>query len=57
MQETLTYNDVLLKPQRGVLTKRADADISSEVVPGVKIDVPILSAKMPSGATMHATVQ
>lgn len=48
MHESLTYDDVLLEPQPGVLKNRENADISSFVVPGLPIEVPILSANMPS---------
>jgi IMP dehydrogenase len=48
IRQGLTFDDVLLMPMQGVLGKRKDADISSELVPGVKLDVPIVSANMPS---------
>lgn len=44
----LSYDDVLLLPKLGVLRKRADADISAEVVKGARIGVPIISAPMDS---------
>src|SRR6476659_2191789 len=44
----LTFDDVLLVPKQGVLKKRKDADISSELVHGIKLNVPIVSANMPS---------
>lgn len=48
IREGLSFDDVLLVPKRGVLNKRKEADISSEIVPGYKIGVPIISANMPS---------
>jgi len=48
MRTGLTYDDVLLVPKHGVLNKRIDADISSELVNGLKLEVPIVSANMPS---------
>ena len=54
MREGLSYDDVLLVPQQGVLHSRADADLTSEIVPGWPISLPIVSANMPSvtGADM-----
>lgn len=46
--EGLSFDDVLLKPQHGILDRRADADISTNLVSGVRLDIPILSANMPS---------
>lgn len=48
MRTGLTFDDVLLVPKHGVLWTRKDADISSELVPGLRLDVPIVSANMPS---------
>lgn len=48
LKTALSYDDVLLVPQHGVLEKRKDADISSELFEGFKLDIPILSANMPS---------
>jgi IMP dehydrogenase len=44
----LCYDDVLLVPQMGVLEKRKDADISTRLVGGLRIGVPIISAPMES---------
>jgi IMP dehydrogenase len=48
MREGLSYDDVLLAPQLGVLEKRKDADIRSWVTTLVDVEVPIISAPMPS---------
>lgn len=48
MTEGLSFDDVLLVPKHGVLDRRADADISTELVAGVRMDIPILSANMPA---------
>lgn len=48
MKIGLSYDDVLLVPKHGVLESRKDADISSELVPGLILDVPIVAANMPS---------
>ena len=34
--EGLSFDDVLLIPQHGILDRRADADISTELIPGYK---------------------
>lgn len=44
----LSFDDVLLSPKRGVLVKRADADLSAELVSGLELQVPIVSAPMQS---------
>lgn len=44
----LSYDDVLLVPKRGVLEHRANANISSILVHGSALPVPILSAPMSS---------
>lgn len=41
----LTFDDILLKPQRGVLEHREDADIS---VPELGLKIPLIAAPMPS---------
>lgn len=48
MREGLSFDDVLLVPKHGILNSRSEADISSELFSGVKLDVPIISANMPS---------
>lgn len=54
MIESLSFDDVLLLPQHGILDRREDADISTELIKDYRLDVPILSANMPSvtGANM-----
>jgi len=44
----LSYDDVMLVPKKGVLDSRKDADISSEFIPGIKLEIPIISAPMSS---------
>jgi len=53
IRQALTFDDVLLVPKHGVLETRKDADISSELVAGYKLDVPIISANMPSVTEHH----
>lgn len=48
MREALTFDDVLLEPQYGVLETRSEADISSSIVNRARISIPIISANMPS---------
>jgi len=46
--EGLTFDDVLLRPQKGVLESRSHADIS---VPSLNLYLPFISAPMPSVAS------
>ena len=46
----LTFDDVLLRPQKGVLNSRSDADISS---PLIGLSVPLIAAPMPSVASTN----
>lgn len=48
MNEGLSYDDILLRPNRGVLKSRKDADISGILVPGIRLKIPIISANMPA---------
>lgn len=47
-EEGLSFDDVLLVPQEGSLTKREEADISTRLVGDVPLDIPIISAPMES---------
>ena len=42
----LTFDDVLLVPQRSPIASRKDVDTSSVVTPAIKLRVPVLSANM-----------
>lgn len=42
----LSFDDVLLIPKKGILRKREAADISSELVEGVTLQIPVISAPM-----------
>lgn len=53
IKPAFTFDDVLLVPRTGVLDSRKDADISSELVKDFKLDVPIISANMPSVTEHH----
>jgi IMP dehydrogenase len=48
IREGLSFDDVLLVPQHGVLDSRKDADISSDLIESWPLLVPIISANMPS---------
>ena len=48
METGLTYDDVLLKPKASPVDSRSDVDLSTEFVPGLEIDVPLVSAPMDS---------
>jgi IMP dehydrogenase len=43
--EGLTYDDVLLLPAHSALLPR-DADVSTQLTPEIRLNVPILSAAM-----------
>lgn len=42
----LTFDDVLLVPQRSGIRSRADVNLATELVPGIPMTIPILSANM-----------
>ncbi len=42
----LTFDDVLLVPQRSAIKSRKDVSTSTRLVPGIKLSIPILSANM-----------
>ena len=42
----LTYEDLLIRPKLSSVISRSDVDISVEIVPGVVLDVPIISSPM-----------
>ena len=43
--EGLTFDDVLLKPQRSVVTPN-EVDVSTHITPNIKPNIPIMSAAM-----------
>ena len=45
IREALTFDDILLVPQRSDFTPK-DADLSTEIVPGLKLNIPFMSAAM-----------
>lgn len=42
----LTFDDVLLVPKRSDVTSRSAVDTSTELVPGIRLAIPIISANM-----------
>lgn len=48
MEQALTYDDVLLAPQHSTIESRRTVDTSTELVPGIELDVPLVSAPMDS---------
>lgn len=42
----LSYDDVLLLPQISNINSRADVDISTQITPHVKLDIPLISINM-----------
>lgn len=46
IQTALTFDDVLIKPQYSEVFSRKDVDISVEIAPSIKLDIPIMPANM-----------
>lgn len=46
LPQGLTYDDVLLVPQRSSLASRADADLSTHLTRNIKLSIPLVSANM-----------
>lgn len=42
----LSYNDVLLVPQYSSLLSRSDVDLSTQIAPDIKLDIPLISINM-----------
>jgi len=42
----LTYDDVLLVPQKSSITSRSEIDLSTEIAPGLKLSSPLISISM-----------
>lgn len=45
-EKGLTFDDVLLVPKRSAVHSRRDVDTSTDLVPGVRLTIPIVSANM-----------
>jgi IMP dehydrogenase len=52
----LSYDDVLLKPQKSNISSRKDTSTQTEVIDGINLDIPILSAPMDT-VTGHEMAQ
>lgn len=48
MRKGLSYDDVLLEPRYSEVDSRSDVDLSTEILPGIELDIPIISAPMDS---------
>ena len=46
IHEGLTFDDVLLVPKRSAISSRRDADISTELTAGIKLNIPFIAANM-----------
>lgn len=46
MEMALTYDDVLLVPQRSSLSSRSDVDTTGQITPAITLALPIVSANM-----------
>jgi len=53
IKPAFTFDDVLLVPKTGALDSRKDADISGELYKNFKLNIPIISANMPSVTEHH----
>lgn len=42
----LTYDDVLLVPQKSDISSRSEIDLSTEIAPGLKLKIPLISISM-----------
>lgn len=42
----LSYNDVLLVPQYSKLSSRSEVDLSTQIAPDIKLQIPLISANM-----------
>src|SRR3989344_1974301 len=42
----LSYNDVLLVPQYSKLKSRSEVDLSTQIAPDIKLDIPLISVNM-----------
>ena len=58
MKKALSFDDVLLLPQYSDITSRRDIDISAELAPGLKLNLPIIASPMDtiSGPDMARTL-
>lgn len=45
-QTALTFDDVLLKPQRSPVSSRSNVDLSMKLTPNIELDIPIVAAPM-----------
>jgi len=45
-KEGLTFDDVLLKPQRSGVLSRKDVDVSTRISRGIRLNIPLVSANM-----------
>lgn len=48
MRKGYSYDDVLLEPKFSKVNSRSDVDLSTEILPDITLDVPIISAPMDS---------
>ncbi|TXG75777.1 guanosine monophosphate reductase, partial [Candidatus Dojkabacteria bacterium] len=42
----LSYNDVLLVPHKSRLESRSEVDLSTQISPNIKLDIPLISINM-----------
>ncbi len=46
VDDGVTFDDVLLVPRYSEIEHRADVDVNTEILPGVKLEIPFISANM-----------
>ncbi len=54
--KAVTFDDVLLRPQFSDLNSREEADVTTEIVPGVKLLAPLMPANMQSVCSVELAV-
>ena len=45
-QQGLTFDDVLMIPQKTSVASRSDVDLTTQLTPKIKLKIPIISANM-----------
>jgi len=54
---TLSFNDVLLVPQKSRLESRSDVDLSTKIAPDIKLNIPLISINMDSVTGVDMAVE
>jgi IMP dehydrogenase len=51
-----TFDDVLLRPQLSEINSREDVDVSVEIVPGIRLEAPLMAANMQTVTSVKLAV-